>query len=105
MMSSRLPLYLLDLLVSGHSPLYIALLLEPGADGLEGAISTAPTIVIHTVLHVVAVAVDPLNQVHLEKTHIYTLNERQIEVIIREDTSKSVFKLIVVPFHDPERDV
>lgn len=89
--------------MSGHSPLYIALLLEPGADGLEGTISTAPAIVIHTVLHVMAVAVDPLNQIHLEKNpHI---NERQIEVIITEDTSKSVFELIVVPFHDPERDV
>ena len=71
------PAYLLDFLVSGHSPLYIALLLEPGADGLQGTISTAPAIVIHVVLHVVVVAVDPLNHIHLEKntnTHLKKQN-------------------------------
>lgn len=63
------PLHLLDILVCGHRSLYVALLLEPGADGLEGAISAAPAFVFHTVLHVVVVTVDPLNQVHL-KTQI-----------------------------------
>lgn len=53
--------------MGGHCPLHIALLLEPGADGLQGAVSAAPSIVIHTVLHVVVIAVDPLDQVHLEK--------------------------------------
>lgn len=71
------PLYLLDLLVSRHRPLYVALLQEPGADGLEGAISTAPAIVIHMVLHVVVVAVYPLNQAHLEKTHTHTQKTNQ----------------------------
>lgn len=58
--------------MSRHRPFYIALLKEPGADGLEGAISTSPAIVIHMVLHVVVVAVDPLNQAHLEKTQAHT---------------------------------
>lgn len=53
--------------MSGHRPLYVTLLLEPGADGLQGAISTAPAIVVDTVLHVVVIAVDALDQVHLEK--------------------------------------
>lgn len=73
-------LHLLDLLVGGHRPLCVALLLEPGADGLEGAISTAPAIVIHMVLHVVVIAVDPLNQVRLEKRH--THKKRQIEFTV-----------------------
>ena len=60
--------YLLDVLVSGYRPLYVALLLKPGADGLEGAVSAAPAIVIHTVLHVVVITVDPLDQVHLKNT-------------------------------------
>ncbi len=47
--ATGLLLYLLNLLVSGHRSLCVALLLEPGADGLEGAISTAPAIVIHVV--------------------------------------------------------
>lgn len=55
-------------------PLRVALLLKPGADGLEGAISTAPAIIIHVVLHVVVVAVDPLDQVHLEKDTSRLLN-------------------------------
>lgn len=74
--STGLLLYLLDLLVCGHRPLCVALLLEPGADGLQGAISTAPTIVIHVILHVVVVAVDPLDQVHLEKTRKHTHEKR-----------------------------
>lgn len=53
--------------MSGHRPLYVTLLLEPRADSLQGAISTAPAVVIYTVLHVVVIAVDPLDQVHLEK--------------------------------------
>ena len=51
--------------MGGHWPLCVALLLEPGADGLQGAISTAPAVIIHVVLHVVVVTVDPLDQVHL----------------------------------------
>lgn len=53
--------------MSGHRQLYVTLLLEPRADSLQGAISTAPAIVIYTVLHVVVIAVDPLDQIHLEK--------------------------------------
>lgn len=65
--TSTTVLYLLDLLMCGHRPLCVALLLEPGTDGLEGAIGTAPAVIIHVVLHVVVVAVDPLDHVHLEK--------------------------------------
>lgn len=53
--------------MSGHRQLYVTLLLEPRADSLQGAISTAPAIVIYMVLHVVVIAVDPLDQIHLEK--------------------------------------
>lgn len=53
--------------MSGDRQLYVTLLLEPRADSLQGAISTAPAIVIYTVLHVVVIAVDPLDQIHLEK--------------------------------------
>lgn len=55
--------------MSGDSLLDIALLLEPGADGLQGAISAAPAIVVHTILHVVVITVDPLDQVGLQKTN------------------------------------
>lgn len=60
--------YLLNFPVSRHSPLYVALLPEPGADCLEGSVGTAPAVIIHTVLHVVVVAVDALDQVQLVKT-------------------------------------
>ena len=70
-------MYLLDLFVSGHRPLLKALLLEPGADGLQGAVSAAPAVVIHPVLHVVVIAVDSLDQVHLQK------RENSIKVSIR----------------------
>ena len=53
--------------MGGHGPLGVALLLEPGADGLQGAVGTAPAVVLHAVLHVVVVAVDPLDQVQLEE--------------------------------------
>lgn len=59
-------LYLLDLFVAGHAALHITLLLEPGADGLQGAIGTAPAIVIHAVLHIVVVAVNSLDHVYLK---------------------------------------
>lgn len=85
-------LYLLDLLVSGHRPLYIALLLEPGADGLEGAISTAPAIVIHVVLHVVVIAVDPLDQVRLEKRHTHIRKDKSRLLFLAEYVSVSIFK-------------
>lgn len=51
--------------MGGHSPLHVALLLEPGADGLEGAVGATPAVVVHAVLHIVVVAVDPLDQVRL----------------------------------------
>lgn len=75
--------YLLDLLVSGHRSVDIALLLEPGTDGLKGAISTAPAIVIDVILHVVVVTVDSSNQIYLGKTHIRVEEEK--------------FKLVSVP--------
>lgn len=59
----------MGLFVRGHGPLYVALLLEPGADCLEGAISTAPAVVIRVILHVVVIAVGSLDQVHLENAH------------------------------------
>lgn len=101
--------YLLDLLVSGDRSLYITLLLEPGADGLEGAISAAPAIVIHMILHVVVVAVDAPNQEHLEKTHTWL-------PILEQYVSASIFKrgttvwqrllwLLPIPFHCPGRGV
>lgn len=77
-MSTGLPLYLLDILVCGHCSPHIALLLEPGADSLKRAIGTAPAFVIHPILHVVVVTVDPLNQVHL-KTHTHIQNASQYQ--------------------------
>lgn len=59
--------YLLNLFVSGHRPLHIALLLEPWADRLKWAVSTAPAVVIHTILHVVVVAVYTLHQIELRE--------------------------------------
>lgn len=58
--------YLLDLPVSGDRSLHVALLLEPGTDGLKGSVSTAPAVVVNVVLHVVVVTVDSSNQVHLD---------------------------------------
>lgn len=74
--------------MSGNKPLYVALLLEPGADGLEGAISAAPTIVIHTVLHVVVIAVVPLDQVHLKNTQ----KDRSSSKYLAQDVSLPILK-------------
>lgn len=98
-MSAEPPLYLLDIPVSGHWALYISLLSEPGADGLEGAISTAPAFVIHTVLHVVVVTVGPLNQVHL-KTH-----KSRMHLSVSLQTLKHHTWHWLVPVHHPGRDV
>lgn len=104
------PLYLLDFLVSGHGPLYIALLPEPGADGLQGTISTAPAVVIHVVLHVVVVAVDPLNQIHLENntnTHFKKHNSTHISGSFQLGVTigQTLLWQLAVPFHRPGRDV
>lgn len=61
--------YLLDLPMVGNRSLHVALLLEPGTDGLKGSVSTAPAVVVNVVLHIVVVTVDASNQGHLEKTH------------------------------------
>ena len=59
--------YLLDFFMGGHISIHVSLLLEPGADGLQGSVRTAPAIVVHVVLHVVVVAVHTLYQVWLTR--------------------------------------
>lgn len=81
----------------GHWTLYVGLLAEPGADGLEGAISTAPAFVVHAVLRVVVVTIDPLNQVHLKHTG------KSVSVSLR--TLKRHAWQLLVPFHHPGWDL
>lgn len=59
-------MYLLYLLVCGDGSLGVALLLEPGADGLQRAVCTAPPVIIHPVLHVVMITVHAMHHVQLE---------------------------------------
>lgn len=63
----RLALYLLDLSVRGDGLFRVALVSEPGADGLQGAVRAAPAAVICAVLHVMVVAIHALDQVNLQK--------------------------------------
>lgn len=70
--------YLLDLPVCGDRSLHVALLLEPGTDGLKGSVSAAPAVVVNVVLHVVVVTVDASNQGHLEKTHLCVWSKQLI---------------------------
>ena len=47
---------------------YFALYLkpEPGNESLEGTVSTAPSVIVKLILHVVVVGVSPLDHSHLE---------------------------------------
>lgn len=76
-MFSAATLDLLDLPVRGHAALHETLLLEPGADGLQGAIGAAPAVIIEAVLHVVVVAVDPPHQEHLDQVHKFKKRHHQ----------------------------
>lgn len=59
--------YLLDLPVCRNGPLGVSLVLEPGADGLQRPVGTAPAVVIHPILHVVMVAIQALDHMNLRK--------------------------------------
>ena len=67
----RLALYLLDFSVCGNGLFCVALVSEPGADGLQRAVRTAPAAVIRAVLHVMMVAIHALDQVNLQKRKEY----------------------------------
>lgn len=103
--------YLLDLPVSGDGSLHVALLLEPGTDGLKGSVSTAPAVVVKVVLHVVVVTVDSSNQVHLEEPHICRLSKTVYQSYKRDIRGRALYICVwlslqcVVPFLGPERDV
>lgn len=60
-------LYLLDFSVCWDGSLCVSLVFEPGADSLQRPISTAPAIVIYSILHIMMVTVCALDHINLYK--------------------------------------
>lgn len=93
----------------GDRSLHVALLLEPGADGLKGSVSAAPAVVVNVVLHVVVVTVDASNQGHLEKIHLRVLSKTAYRPWKRDIGGRVCMYVLYVqcdvPSLGPERDV
>lgn len=100
--------YLLDLPVVGNWSLRVALLLEPGTDGLKWSVSAAPAVVVNVVLHVVVVTVDASNQGHLQETYSCGLSKtarQPFQRFTRRYMDVCMYAQSNEPFLDPGRDV
>lgn len=76
-------MYLLYLLVCGNASLGVALLLEPGADGLQRAVGAAPAVIVHAVLHVVMIAVHSSHHEQLEDKQMVKMENYCLSVCLR----------------------